>query len=380
VFTATQRIREICQATAPKPKVALDTCCVQYYINKPPVQPWADCLDTVFGAGLEGRVELYVSTVVVSELLTHVHFTHRGKGYDPELDLLSILNRHFLVLDVSGEVARAAGRLRGNYVPSDKIVLETPDALIGATSLANGHTLFITNDEQLARALPSENCIYLKQLALDWLAQHFPDGCFNGTNVVRPSRRGKGLFPDASIGTSDLGSVQPHPSAHWKHVLADAFAGATALNEPCVFFLLTRRSRRKTETIEVLLWHETLDTARPAQRMVKRLEDHLGIKYNRERDRYEAAPEKSAFVLFFASMQRERARQSQPCYASKSEDQKEADAWDSYLRPLWRLRSALNLPQTTWLLCEAGVARYLKPDETLDLLNQAKNVLGWQDR
>src|SRR3989337_2701447 len=112
--TAAKRIREVAQAsTGEKAKVALDTCCVQYYISNPPVRPWADCLDPVFRAGLEGKVDLYVSTVVVSELLAHVHFTNRHRaGFDPELDLLAILNRHFQVLDVNGEVARAAGRLR----------------------------------------------------------------------------------------------------------------------------------------------------------------------------------------------------------------------------------------------------------------------------
>lgn len=130
--TATDRIHEVTHATAMgKPKIALDTCCVQYYISNPPAQPWADCLDPVFRAAVDGKIELYMSSVVVSELLTHVHFVHRNSaGYDPEIDLLAIINRHFQVLDVTGDVARAAGRLRGSYVPGDKIVLKTPDALI----------------------------------------------------------------------------------------------------------------------------------------------------------------------------------------------------------------------------------------------------------
>lgn len=380
MVTATDLIQEIIEvaATEGKPKVALDTCCVQYYISNPPVQPWADCLDPIFRAGLEGKVELYVSTVVISELLAQVHYANRHRvGYDPELDLLAILNRHFHVLDVNSEVARAAGRLRGNYVVGDKMVLKTPDALIGATSLANGHTLFVTNDAQLARALPDGKCIYLRDLALDWLAQNFSARCLDSTRTVTPSRSGSRLLPNGPIVTPELGSIQPDSSANWRRILADAFTAASALNEPCIFFVLTRRNGRKMETVEVVFWHEGLEAARPATRIVRRAQEHLG--YSPPTGKANNANHE-VFVFCFTSMNRERARQSQTCFASKSDHQKQADAWDSYLRPLWCFRSALTLPQTTWLLWEDGVARYLKPLETSQFLDQAKNVLGWEGK
>src|SRR5271167_2697799 len=124
-MSATQLLAAVCQPASGSPqKVGLDTCCVQYYIGNPPIQPWADCLDPLFQAAVNGHVELYVSTVVVSELLAHVHYASRNQaGYDPELDLLAILNRHFEVLDVTGDVARAAGRLRGTHLPGDQIKL-----------------------------------------------------------------------------------------------------------------------------------------------------------------------------------------------------------------------------------------------------------------
>ncbi len=376
--TAMQVIHEIIQGKMhTKPKVALDTCCVQYYISKPPVQPWADCLDPIFQAGLDGKVELYVSTVVMSELLAHVHFVNRHQaGYDLELDLLAILNRHFQVLDVNSEVARAAGRLRGNYTPGDKMVLKTPDALIGATSLANGHTLFITNDAELARALPNENCIYLKELALDWLAQNFPAGCVDEARMVSPTYSGMSLFPDSTIVTPELGSIRPDPSVDWRRILADAFTVATMLNEPCVFFLLMRDEESRTETIEVISWYEGLENVRRPDAVIRRIENHLG--YSRRTGRANNSNH-YVYAFCFTSLARERSRQSQPCYASKSDPQKEINAWDGYLRILWRFRSALNLPQTTWLLCEDGVARYLKPRETSQFLDQAKNVFGWED-
>jgi len=373
--TAAERIRGIAEVqAAQKPKVALDTCCVQYYISDSPVQPWADCLDPIFRAALDGRIDLYVSTVVVSELLAHVHFAHRNRGYDPELYLLAILNRHFQILEVDGEVARAVGRLRGNYVPGDKMALKTPDALIGATSIANGHTLFVTNDARLADALPDEICIYLRTAALELLEQRFPGPCLEEADPVTPARRGPGLPRGVSLATLELGSVRPNPSVGWRRILADAFTVASALNEPCVFFVLTRRSGRRIETVEVLFWHEGLEKRRPAARLVKHLQQHLGYSPRTGRA---TEGRNHIYALCFTSMTRERARQSQPCYASKSGHQREADAWNGYLAPLWRFRSALSLPQTTWLLCEDGEARLLKPIEVLRFLDQAKSVLGW---
>lgn len=90
-------------------------------------------------------------------------------------------------------------------------------------------------------------------------------------------------------------------------------------------------------------------------------------------------PRAHVWAFCFTSIARERARQSDPASASKSNHQRLGDAWKSYLMPLWRFRSRLALPGTTWLLCEDGVARYLKAGDTLRLLDQAKNVLGWED-
>lgn len=367
------RIREIVEVAASRrPKVALDTCCVQYYISNPPVQPWADCLDPIFQAALNGRIELYLSTVVVSELLAHVHFASRRNGYDPEHDLLSILNRHFQILDVNGEVARTAGRLRGN-----RMTLKTPDALIGATSLTNGHTLFVTNDAQLSEALPSESCLYLRAAVVDLLKQRFPEPCVDA-DPIKPSC-GQGWPRGLSLANSELGSVKPDPSVNWKCVLTDAFTVASALNEPCVFLILTNKDKSEMENVEILFWQETSEGNRQSKRIIKHLMEHLQIRYNREKEVYEANPKKSAFVFLFTSMERERVRQSQPCYASKREHQQEADAWEKYIFPLWGFRFVLRLPQTICLLCEDGEAHMLKPTETLEFLDHAKNVFGWED-
>jgi predicted nucleic acid-binding protein len=365
---AVEQLQEILTGqTTQKPKVALDTNCVQYYISNPPVQPWADCLDSIFQAALDGRIELYVSTVVVSELLAHVHFAHRNKGYDPELDLLAILHRHFQMLDVNGDVARAAGRLRGTFVPGDKMSLKTPDALIGATSLANGHTLFITNDAQLAQALPTESCVYLKELALQWLANHFPAECVYISRNVKPPKSGAAIHYISSD-ASEVGALKLSHSVPWRRVFAAVWASANLINEPCVFFVLTQRNGRKEEATEVFFWHEALEENRPAERIVKYLR------------RYVAHPEKHAYGLVFTSLKRERARQAQPCFASKSDHQRESEAWKAYLAPLWRFCPALTLPGTSWLLCEDGEARYLKPAETQQFLNKANNVIAWEVR
>lgn len=276
--TVTERLHDLMQAAGTgKPEVALDTCCVQYYISNPPVQPWADCLDPVFQAGLAGRVDLYVSTVVVSEILAHVHFANRhNSGYDPELDLLAIMNRHFQILDVDDTVARAAGRLRGSFAPGGKITLKTADALIGATSLSNDHTLFITNDAQLAKSLPETNCIYLKEVAVEWLGQNFPVTCFEGTDPIAPSRRGKGLLDGTLAASLELGGIQPEPSTTWRRILKDVQTVASAINEPCAFFVLSTRTGRMLQTREVLFWHEGLTETRPPRRVISRIHEHLG--------------------------------------------------------------------------------------------------------
>lgn len=379
MLSAVQRIQDVTQhAASPRPRIGLDTNCVQYYLKDPPVQPWADCLDPIFRAAVKGTIELHVSTVVVSELLAHAHFASRAEvGYDPELNLLAILNRHFRILDVNGDVARVAGRLRGNYIPDDKIALKTPDALIAATSLADNHTLFVTNDARLADALPDANCIYLRDAALEWLGQGFPNTCIAGTDPVTPRRRGPGLPENAALASPELGSVQPDPSAKWDRILGDAFTVAAAVNEPCVFFLLSVKQGRKTETREVLFWHGGLDGIRPPMRIVKRLHEHLGYS---PRAAAVSDPKASTHMFCFASLGRERSRQNQPAFASKTDHQREADAWNAYLAPLRRFRSVLLLPQTTCLHCEAGIARPLDARATTAFLDQAGNVLGWEDR
>lgn len=374
---AIERIQAVAQGSdGGKPKVALDTCCVQYYIRNPPIQPWADCLDPIFRAGLDGRVELYISTVVVSELLAHVHFSNRQRtGFDPELALLAILNRHFQILEVNGEVAKAAGRLRGNYVPGDRMALKTPDALIRATSIANGHTLFVTNDAKLADALPEANCVFLRQAALEFLVGRFAQECLDGGPPVAPTRRGRGLSAGVTLATPELGSVKPDPTATWRGLLADAFIVASALAEPCVFFVLIERKGRQSEAKEVLFWHEGLNKSRPPSRLLRRVQQHLG--YWQQTGKAENVGN-HVWAFYFASLAREHARQSNPEFASKRDYQRLADALKGYLMPLWRFRSGLTLPQTTWIFCEDGEARYLKAADTLRFLDQAKNVLGWE--
>ena len=357
-------------------KIGLDTCCVQYYINNPPVQPWADCLDPVFRAGLSGRAELYVSSVVVSELLAHLHFVSRHKtGYDPELDLLGILERHFRMLNVDGDIARAAGRLRGNYTPGDRIALKTPDALIGATSIHHNHTLFVTNDAQLADALTPRNCIYLRDLALEWLADRFPRTCHAYSKPIKFKGRGPGLPDNPTQAALELGSIRPDPAAKPDRILADCLKVAAAVNAPCAFFILQRKIGRKVAAEEVIFWHQGLAESRPAQRIVARLRDHL-TPGQRPANRTDGKT--SACALFATSLSRARKRQAQPCFNSRSQRDKEFHAWREYLRVLWAFREALSLPNTALMVCEDGQVWSLRASETATLVRQAQNVLGWE--
>ena len=87
----------------------------------------------------------------------------------------------------------------------------------------------------------------------------------------------------------------------------------------------------------------------------------------------------AAMLLPALSKAREKARQNHPGFASKSDHQKHADAWNAYLTPWRTYRSCLDLPQTTWLLCEDGAAHVLTMATTGRFLDQARNVLGWKD-
>ena len=352
MLSATERLLGITKARAePKPKIALDTCCVQYYISSPPVQPWADCLDSVFQAGVEGHVELYVSTVVVSELLAHVYFSSRNMtGFDPELDLLAILDRHFRMLDVDGAVARAAGRLRGSYVPGDRIALKTPDALIGATSIAHGHTLFVTNDAQLADALPESSCLYLRHVALEWLASNFPSTCYDGSAPVLSSQC----------------SAEPIPDE-------------TPRDEIPAHFIITGINSDKSATTESFLWPEGTGSSPEPKVILNKLRDHLEVAWDKKREQIRVNPQKRIRATIYASLVRERDRQREACYDSKSDHQKETDAWNNYLSPWRTLRPCLGLPQTTWQLCEERKTRTLDAPATARYLDRARNVLGWKD-
>jgi len=372
--TATQRIQDVTQAPATaKPRVALDTCCVQYFLDD--TKPWSDILEPLFQKALDGDLTLHVSTVVVSELFAKAYFdfNRNATPYDPEQRLGAIIDRHFEVLDVQHDIALAAGRLRASQHSLNTV--KTPDALIGATSLLNGHTLFITNDAQLADALP-DNCIYLRDVALDWLSKRFPGECFSNHSPVKPLKRGPGLPNGSSLASVELGSIKSDPAAKWKRILSDAFTVAAAISEPCIFFVLTTRVGRKTECAEVLFWHEGLNETRPPKRLLKRLYEHLGYS---QRTGMANNPKNHVVSFCFTSLEREKVRQLQPCFASKSDHQREADSWNGYLSLFRVFSKALSLPQTSWLLCENGVTRTLDMDATIEFLDQAKNVLGWKE-
>lgn len=375
--TVTELLAAACRPSANGvPRIGLDTNCVQYYISNPPVQPWADCLDPIFQAGVAGQAELYVSTVVVSELLAHVHFAHRDNtGYDPELDLMAIMNRHFRILEVDGAVARAAGRLRGNFAPGDRLTLETPDALIGATSLNHNHTLFVTNDAQLADALPPGACVYLRDVALEWLAEQFPTPCFADPNPVQTKSRGPGLPGNPTPASLELGSIQPDPTAKWDRILADALNVAAAINEPCIFFVLTAKNGRRWETIEVLFWHAGMNENRPVRKILRRVYEHLEYSV---RTGVAANTQHRLHAFLASSLARARQRQTQASFNSKSGRKREADSWCEYLGPLRQFRDVLSLPQTTCLLCEDGAARPLSGAVAAEFLRRAGAVLGWE--
>ena len=376
--TVTQQIQNIIQPVTNQPtKIGLDTNCVQYFLNN--TRPWADCLYPIFQAALNGNVELYVSSVVVSELIAHLHLASRNQvGYDPELNLLATLNRYFQILDVTEDIAKAAGRLRANHASGDKLTLKTPDALIGATSLTSGHTIFITNDEQLANALSSSNCIYLKDLALEWLEQNFAPSCLASSNRIPLSKTTSGLLGSV-ISATELCIIKPDQQTKLDCILADASITSAALNEPCLFFVLVKNENGNQKIEEVLFWHDGFNSSRPINKIEKYLKIYL--EYRLERNNSPNFNEnKQIHIFYFSSLNREITRQDQPNFASRTERHKKAEAWKAYLSKLWLFREAMSLPQITWLLCENGDARTLDITATLGFVAQAKNILGWKEK
>ncbi|MBW4693869.1 MAG: type II toxin-antitoxin system VapC family toxin [Lyngbya sp. HA4199-MV5] len=377
--TVTQQLQTLLQSgSGSKPKIGMDTNCVQYYLAG--VKPWADCLDPIFQAGSNGDAELYISTVVASEILAHAHFDARtNSGSDPELSLMATLRRNFKdILAVNEDIAKASGRLRASYIPGGKLSLKTPDVLIGATSVANAHSLLITNDYQLMQAISGISCIYLKDVALEWLEQTFLPACMVDPTPVVATKVSSGLSSGVSL-ASELCSIKPEATAQWGCILTDAFVTAAALNEPCLFLLLIQNSASTSEIQEVLLWHDGLTTARPISRTIKHLKEFMEWNRDRSTGSISVNPDKEIYAFCFTSLNRETIRQTQPNFNSRSVHQKQTAIWNNYLTPFWHFRDLLNLPQITWMLCEDGVARKLDSTVTLTFLDQAKNVLGWKE-
>lgn len=279
------------------------------------------------------KVDLYISVVVASEILAHVHFDRRDRmGYDPELFLTETLQRNFEIIDIDRNIAKTSGILRADHAHSNnlgKISLKTPDAIIGATSINQAHTLLITNDAQLAKALPSSSCIYLRELALEWLEQNFPLQCLGSSTPIQPNKTSQGLL-NRVILPSELCAIAPDSTATYNCILADAYITASAFNEPCLFFLLINRVSGVIEIEKILSWHKGLGQMRPIFRYIKYLKEFLEYKKQRG-GTLTTTRDKEIHVFYFTSLNRETIRQQQTNFASKSSLQKKADTWHNYL-------------------------------------------------
>ncbi len=358
--------------------IAMDTNCVAYYLED--VRPWSSILEPVFEAALAGALELYVSTVVVSELLSFAHFESRARvGYDPELSLLATLQRHFEMVDVTERVARVAGRLRGTHLPGGKMSLKTPDCLIGATSLSDRHDVFLTNDEQLFHALSGINTIFLKDVALNWIADHFPSKVIESGASLTPGALKTALPAGVSAGSGlGLGAIMPESNIDWQDVLFTSFQVAGALNEPCAMCVLAASSAPDASIEEILFWHEGIERERPYRRIVRRVQEHLGMQaaaaYGPTTD--EQPNGKCAYIFVHSSRAREELRQKEAEFLSKSEYQRNVDAWKKYLGPLRAFGALVGISPVRVFLCEGGEARQLKAAAGSDFVAIANNVFG----
>ena len=356
-----------------RPRIGLDTNCVRYYLANE--RPWADWLEPFFEAATSGKAELFVSTVVVAELLAGSYYANRAhSGYDPELDLLAILDRHFQVVDVNATVAKAAGRLRGSFLPGDKMVLKLPDAIVGGTSLALDHSLFITNDERLADALPDDRCLFLGDLAPAWLAEQFPTPCLRGSAAVSPVQDGEGVPLWPALASPELASIKLGRAVPWQRVLHDGFIAAAILGVPCVVAVLEVADG--TSETEVIFWHDGPEATQSAGRLVNRVSDYLGFERRTQVIRY---PERQVRLLCFSSLQRQRELQDRSDWADKLPRKKEVDAWRAYVKPLIAFSSLLGISNVPWILCEQGIARELDTSAAGSFAQSVSKLFGEPD-
>lgn len=117
-------------------RVVLDTTACSYYLERPAVDPRCAVLLPVVAAAQAGTVDLVISAVTVTELLTG---PLRTGNREAEAAVRLFMGLLCTVLPVDRAVAERAAALRAEYG------LRTPHALICATALCSA-AVVVGND------------------------------------------------------------------------------------------------------------------------------------------------------------------------------------------------------------------------------------------
>lgn len=103
----------------------------------------------------DGKLEVFISVLVIEEFFIHVYKENREKETSAILDFIT-LEGLCTVVDINRQIAMSAAKLRAEY-PS----LRTPDAIHLASAIKGGAEIFITTDKRIPRKIKGLKVIVL---------------------------------------------------------------------------------------------------------------------------------------------------------------------------------------------------------------------------
>lgn len=119
-------------------KVAIDTPCLIYYIEKnPKYQNLTEIIFEDFLVG--GKIEIIASTLLLTETLIR---PFAQKQPQLVLDYKSIISKNFTLYPLSEEIAEKTAQLRAKYK------IGTPDSIHLATAIESGAKAIIANNHR----------------------------------------------------------------------------------------------------------------------------------------------------------------------------------------------------------------------------------------
>ncbi|MGB9279642.1 MAG: PIN domain-containing protein [Pseudonocardiaceae bacterium] len=138
-------------------RVVFDTAACIYYLERPAADPRCAVLLPVVRAAQAGTVELVISTVTVTELLTG---PLRAANREAEAGVRLFIGLLCTVAPVDIAVAERAATLRAAHR------LRTPDALICATALCSG-AVVVGNDSRWKQVGGGLTYLHIDDLSSD---------------------------------------------------------------------------------------------------------------------------------------------------------------------------------------------------------------------